>query len=352
MKGSKSVGIKQIAELANVSIGTVDRVLNERPGVADNTRKKVQEIVKDTGYKKNQLASRLKLAAKKKLKIAVLIPEIPNGWSYWNLPQVGIQKAVQELTEQGVSTHTFFFSLKYPHSQIDKWQIIKSSSYDALVTVPVSAPCSEEILKESHIPVVFLDSEIRLNRPGNFIRQNSYKAGRVAARLLDGLVGDTGRFIVLHILQAAGTFTNNQRREDGFRDYFYEMGQDGPRDIISIEYPEDAGNLQEVLLPLLSSNRPAGIFVTNSRSFLVAEALEKYAESALFMVGFDLNYKNVHYLNAGKINFLINQNPEYQGYSAIKGLYKFLTEQNPSELNRDIPVEIVIKENVEFYLNG
>jgi LacI family transcriptional regulator len=62
-------------------------------------------------------------------------------------------------------------------------------------------------------------------------------------------------------------------------------------------------------------------------------------------VGFDLNQSNLEYLKSGEISFLINQKPEYQGYSAIKGLYKFLTEKNNEDLNINIPVEIIVKEN-------
>ncbi|HCO83989.1 MAG TPA: transcriptional regulator, partial [Arenibacter sp.] len=62
-------GIKQIAKLANVSIGTVDRVLHDRPGVSKATREKIKAIIKETGYKKNTVASRLNLAGRKKLKI-------------------------------------------------------------------------------------------------------------------------------------------------------------------------------------------------------------------------------------------------------------------------------------------
>ncbi|MGC4020138.1 MAG: LacI family DNA-binding transcriptional regulator [Muricomes sp.] len=48
-----SVTIKQIAELANVSRGTVDKVLNNRPGVKEDTRKKVLQIANGLNYKPN-----------------------------------------------------------------------------------------------------------------------------------------------------------------------------------------------------------------------------------------------------------------------------------------------------------
>ncbi|MGA0444982.1 MAG: LacI family DNA-binding transcriptional regulator, partial [Flavobacteriaceae bacterium] len=71
---SKSVGIKEIAELAGVSIGTVDRVLHNRSGVSKKTALLILDVIKKTGYKKNNAASRLKLAQNNQIKIAVLLP--------------------------------------------------------------------------------------------------------------------------------------------------------------------------------------------------------------------------------------------------------------------------------------
>src|ERR1035441_673895 len=52
MKAKRS-GIPQIAELAGVSIGTVDRALHGRPGINDETRQRVLDIAKKIGYRPN-----------------------------------------------------------------------------------------------------------------------------------------------------------------------------------------------------------------------------------------------------------------------------------------------------------
>jgi len=42
--------VKEIAELAGVSIGTVDRVLHSRGRVSRSTRERIETIIKDTGF--------------------------------------------------------------------------------------------------------------------------------------------------------------------------------------------------------------------------------------------------------------------------------------------------------------
>ena len=53
------VTLKQIAELANVSRGTVERVINDKPGVRDEVRKRVKEIAEELDYRPNIFAKKV-----------------------------------------------------------------------------------------------------------------------------------------------------------------------------------------------------------------------------------------------------------------------------------------------------
>lgn len=168
----------------------------------------------------------------------------------------------------------------------------------------------------------------------------------VAGRLLHGLVGNDGQYFVVNILNANGIQINNQQREGGFRSFFAENFKDKSIAIHTINHPlESEFEITDELRQLFSSEKTRGIFVTNARSFLIPPILKANNISKTFIIGFDLNQKNLAFLKTGEISFLINQKPEYQGYAAIKSLYKFLTEKDDSELNVDIPVEIIVKEN-------
>ena len=342
------MGIKRIAKLANVSIGTVDRVLHKRPGVSKQTEKRVLKIIKETGYVKNTTASRLKLASVKKIKIAILIPKDENKWrwSYWKLPKNGIIKAVEELSELGVEAdfHNFSDSTSYANQSNE----IFKENYNAMVTVPFFKNESNDLLnlaKAKNIPVVFLDTEIALDGPANFIRQNSYKAGMVAGRLLHGLVGSEGQYFISNIINDKGVHANGKQREDGFRAFFKTINQ--RVNIQTIDHPVNVDfTITKEMEGSLKKNTSNGIFVTNSRAHLIPPLLKKHNISKTFVVGFDLNEKNIACLKNDDINFIINQKPKYQGYAAIKGLYNFLTTQDPSNLNVDIPIDIIVKENL------
>jgi len=71
-----TVNIKQIAERAGVSVGTVSNVLNELPSVREATRKRVLAVVDSFGYQPSMLGRALR---KEKTNIIVMIvPDITN----------------------------------------------------------------------------------------------------------------------------------------------------------------------------------------------------------------------------------------------------------------------------------
>jgi LacI family transcriptional regulator len=65
-----------MAEKANVSVTTVSRVLNNRPDVSDETRKRIKNIIESLGYNSNSIAEGLIL--RRSFTIGLAIPSISN----------------------------------------------------------------------------------------------------------------------------------------------------------------------------------------------------------------------------------------------------------------------------------
>ena len=47
---AEKIRIKDIAERAGVSVGTVDRVLHKRPNVSESALKRVEKVLKEMNY--------------------------------------------------------------------------------------------------------------------------------------------------------------------------------------------------------------------------------------------------------------------------------------------------------------
>ncbi len=350
----EKVGIKKIAELSGVSIGTVDRVLNNRKGVSKETAKHIRAVIKHTGYKKNNVASRLKLANHKTITIAVLFPkEAYLDEHYWHLPLKGVHKAVSELSEMGINHELHVFEIGSARSFERESEKILSKKPDALITVPFFIKQSKRLTEKTEkagIPAVFIDTEIDSEINNKYsIHQNSFQSGKVAARILSQIISGSGKFIVLNIINNTKTQKNNQEREKGFRTFFKdEIQTDHPNiDSFTVNQSE-IDSLHEVFKPYTETNEQIGVFVTNSRAYLLPKTINDLGlNNRTTIIGYDLNPINTELLKKNEIQFIINQQPEYQGYSAVRGLFKLITEEDDSELNHKIPIEIIVKENFE-----
>lgn len=72
----RRVTISDVAKLAGVSYQTVSRVVNNKPDVSESTRKRIQKIIKETGYRPSQIARSLVTA--RTATIGLVVPDISN----------------------------------------------------------------------------------------------------------------------------------------------------------------------------------------------------------------------------------------------------------------------------------
>ena len=158
------ITIKEIARLANVSIGTVDRVINKRGRVSQETRDTIEKIIQDTGYSVNIIASNL--SRSKTFTIAVILPKKTQDSGYWNLLYDGMQKAETDVSKFGVFVQYFFYD-RFSESSLSRtFAKVCSLKPDALVAallIPeTSVPFLEKI--QNTMPIVFIDNNFPLDK--------------------------------------------------------------------------------------------------------------------------------------------------------------------------------------------
>ncbi len=78
MVKKKNISIKEIAKLADVSVATVSRVINNNGRFSDKTKEKVETIIKEYGYTANIAAKSLRTSKSKT--IGLIVPNIDNEW--------------------------------------------------------------------------------------------------------------------------------------------------------------------------------------------------------------------------------------------------------------------------------
>jgi len=337
--------VTDIAKLAGVSIGTVDRVLHNRGRVSEKTQEKIRHIIDQSGYQPDPLARHLKKHTR--YHIGVLMPEIESGYGYWQLVYDGIRETAEnELSAFSFTVVPFLFKRPVHSSLLNQFTNMINSDCSAYIIAPVMQEETRKLLCGSAVckPYCFVDCPLPDCQPISTIAQNPYRAGFLAGRLTELIAQKKGTFAVLEPFTEA---YNQNERARGFCDWFSRAsdGNTGLR-IISEDFTEK-GIAAELDRLLEKYPAVAGICTVSVEVHFVADYLYKLGRKQhIAVTGFDLVKSNCTDLRNGIIDCLIDQEPVEQGRLAMRQLFrKLVYEENP-ESEIAIPLEIFFKENL------
>lgn len=350
---NKIVRIKDIALKANVSTGTVDRVLHERGRVSEDVKERILKIIKEMNYEPNLMARAL--GSSKRYNFAALIPDEQYD-SYWHGPKVGMIKAAKELKQYGVTVTYFPFNPYSAASFVENAKAITEQNMDGIILSPIFY---REVLpflekwKSDKIPFVLFNTHIQDYDPLSYIGQDSYQSGFLAGKLLHYGLPNPCSILIAHFDEDISNAAHLSKKEQGFRNYFLQNHIDDDYNIIKADldssnfskFAEQLGELIENVSNL------EGIFVTTSKAFEIASYLKQRGIKRIKIVGYDLLPKNINYLNTGFISFLINQNPKGQGYWCVNQLADHLLFKKEVSALKYLPLDIVTKENASYFLD-
>lgn len=344
----KNYTIKDIAEMAGVSKGTVDRVIHKRGKVSQKAHDKVTRILNDIDYQPNLLARNLK--NNKVINVCILIPD-PSLDDYWSPCVIGVEDAKAELGAFGVNIRTYFFDQKKPKSFEKINQDIIATNPDAVLLAPVFKKESLKVLEQcasNGIITSFFNNHINSPLCKSFVGQDLHQSGRVAAKLLHDLLKGEGDIAIIHIDENYKNAIYIQEKEKGFRNYFNEQIQFN-KNIATLKLKKTDFSTD---LRLFFDKNPQvkGVYVTTSKAYLIAPIIEEINKAHLALVGYDLLHENVKYLNRGTINFLIHQNPRQQAYFGLKVLVEHLLFDKEIPHKILLPIDIINSENAAPFM--
>jgi LacI family transcriptional regulator len=330
----------EIAELAGVSIGTVDRVLHGREGVAKATREKIERIVRESGYEPNLHASRLALGTRKSLR--VVMPRADQDSGYWGLCLSGIERGARSMAERGIAVEV---------EQVDRYDesayrlaLTKAldSGDDGLLLAPVQPEAVRAALVGASVPYAFFDSEVEGASPRFCVAQDAYRGGVLAGRALSLLA----RGPSLVALNAHPGDPHLRRRISGCRDFFGVSAKDIPE----LECPglEEAAHCAQFMSRLVAERGlPNGILVANASGHRVGEWLSSEGlKRDCALVSWDLVEENERALAEGRIDCVVSQRPVEMGREALELLARATAPGSQTLRSRSMPLELYLKENL------
>lgn len=348
--GNKNYTIKDIARMAGVSAGTVDRVLHNRGDVSAASLEKVRKVLDEISYQPNMFA--IGLAAKKRYSIVCIIPYYI-AYDYWYAVAGGIDRAAQELAPYNVTVSYLHYLHADEASYSQACMQVLGEECDAVLLAP---NFREETLKltsaleQKGTPYAFIDFNIEQTHALCYIGQDSRMSGYIAAKIL-----------MQHFKQGQelALFLNNQkqspaeiqmqRRLEGFMQYLTEKHVGlTVHDVLLDKKDADANRRT---LDRFFDQCPQAVLgvVFNSRVYQVADYLRETGRRLDALVGYDLLPRNTDHLRTGQVDFLIGQRPELQGYYGVKALCNHIVFKKPVPPIKYMPIDILMKENIDYY---
>ncbi len=347
------IRIKDIAKLAGVSEGTVDRVIHQRSDVSAKSREAVTKVLEEMNYTPNIFAR--SLASKKQYRFVGLFPAYQVG-EYWDTVDKGFNQAAKDFVHHNVYIEKKYYNQFDVNSFLSASNEILDNKPDAVFIAPIFR--DETILfinelSKNNIPFSFIDSIIENADFLTYYGQNSFKSGYIAAKLLLSSLPEGSQILVIRTHRNGSVSNQTISRNKGFIDYIKENDLENKLEVINIGFNnEDELANGEILKQAFQNHTSIKAAITfNSRVYRLAKHLSSLNHSDIRLIGYDLLEQNISYLKQDVISYLIAQRPEQQAYLTVRDMcQELIFKQEVKKINY-VPIDILMKENIEDYIH-
>ena len=344
------IRIKDIAERAGVSVGTVDRVLHERPNVSKVAREKVEKALEEMDYQPNMYASAL--AYNKSYDFYMILPSHENE-AYWDEVEDGAKDATERRRDFGVSLHKLYYERFDTASFAKCAKDCLKEKPDGIIVVPSTLEATRQFtdkLHEKGIPFILLDSYMPDLKPLAFYGQDSFQSGYFAARMLMLIASKEKEIMLMKLLKDGKVGSKQQmNRETGFRHYMIDHFPDVK--IVEVDLPWDKPETYDGLLERFFKQHPQvhHCITFNSKAHIVGEFLQRSNRRDVQIMGYDMVPKNAECVRNGSISFLLAQHAFLQGFACVWTLFNCIVMKKEISPVNYMPIELLTKENIQFY---
>lgn len=189
--------VNDIARVARVSLATVDRVLNERPGVRKITMDKVNRAIADLGYVRDTAAANL--ARGRVYKFLFILPA--TNTQFVALLEERIEDHAQALKRERTQISCIKVPAFDPMALAETINGLDVSEVDGVgIFGPETPSVRDSIsrLRRAGVSVVSLVSDIPSSERNHYVGIDNIAAGRTAAQLMGRFLNnDAGNILVL-----------------------------------------------------------------------------------------------------------------------------------------------------------
>lgn len=322
--------IKMIAERAGVSIGTVDRVLHNRPYVKEDVRAHVLQVLEEMDYHPNRMASALATSGTPR-RLALIQPDWVTDYVS-NEMKAGAQRFLEEHQDYNVTLDIRTYARE---DDAQCLRLMEEAAADGAQAMALSVSDTAEIraaiedLAVRNIPVITFNSDVPGGRRLCYVGEDGLHAGRVAGEIASHFLTETDPFLVICSEQV---YSAHKARVDGFLERLAERGilaENGVTVATHLDYKRTADTVAAAL-----DARPGlkVVYMATPPEDACAEVLrERGLTGKVHVLCHDSGPEIQALLRSGQVDFIIGQDLAYQPYQSLKLLFDALSGRLPRQ---------------------
>ena len=335
--------LHDVAREAGVSLATVDRVLNHRPGVRLPTAARVESAIERLGYQPDAVAARL--ARNERFRFCFLLPAGPN--TFMRLLAEAVERTARWLAPQRAYIEMVRVDVFDPIALSDAIAAL-DRGYDGVALVALDHPrvrAAIDDLAAAGATVVTLVSDAPASRRTAYVGVDNAAAGRTAATLMGRFTG--GRAGSVALIAGSLSLRDHAERHYGFGQVlgaeYKTLSLLSPR-----ESRDDSDRTRTIVLELLDHAPDlVGIYNAGAGSRGVAAALaERGRARDVVFIGHDLTVHTRRFLLDGVMDAVINQDPGHEARSAARILLASRSGEPIVPEQERIRIDIFVRDNM------
>jgi LacI family transcriptional regulator len=337
------ITIQDVARIAGVSVATVDRVLNHRPGVRPVTVERVEGAIRELNYQPDRIAARL--ARSREYRFCFVLPTGNNSF----MVSLGeeVRAAAERMAAERVTIDMRFtdvFDGNLLASTLD--QI--GDMYDGVAVVALDHPAVREsinALAQRGVVVVTLVSDVPGSKRAHYAGIDNSSAGRTAASLMGKFLGK--RQGEVGLIAGSLALRDHIERQFGFEQVMAHEYRH--LKILPVrEARDDWQKVEEVAVQLLKEHPDMiGIYNAGGGTRGIISALERLERGRdIVFIAHELTDHARKALITGTVDAIINQDAGHEVRSAIRVLLAKCDNVPLIESQERIRIDIFIRDNL------